>query len=172
MRETEANDSDKDDSSSEEDGWAARVGDRPKWQNWQNKNQKLGNASSSSMKQPTQQLQLGPVKVEMDQMKQICELQEQVAKLTQRQTNGGNASNGGRRQNNGQHQLNQRRPVDYSSFKCYTCGVMGNIARFCSAPGQQTNNVPVTQPNGDKPMHWDKLPHSHPGEEPIGALHH
>ena len=37
----------------------------------------------------------------------------------------GNARNAGGRQNHGQCQSIQRGPVDYTSFKCYKCGVMG-----------------------------------------------
>ena len=49
---TEVDDSEKDRSSSDEDSWAARVGDKPKkGQSWQNKKLKLGNASSASEKQ-------------------------------------------------------------------------------------------------------------------------
>ena len=84
----------------------------------------------------------------MDQSKQIPELQEQVVKLTQKQTSGGHTSNAGGRWNNGQHQPNRRGPVDYTSFKCYKCGVMGHIAKFCTAPAPQVNSITVTQQNG------------------------
>ena len=91
---TEVDDSEKDGSSSDEDSQAARVGDKPKkGQSWQSKKLKLGNASSASEKQtgiPTQQV---PTLAEIDQAKQIQELQEQVSKLTQRQTSGGNTRN-------------------------------------------------------------------------------
>ena len=135
-----------------------------KRQIWQNKKLKLGNASSASEKLPDIPPQQVPTQAEMDQAKEIQELQEQVAKLTQRQTSGGNARNAGGRQNNGQCQPNQRGPVDYTSFKCYKCGVMGHIAKFCTAPGQQINGVPVTQQNGGKPMYQGNQLHNYSRE--------
>ena len=106
-RQTEVDDSEKDGSFSDEDSQAARVGDKPKkGQRWQNKKLRLGNASSASEKQPGIPLQQVPTQAEMDQAKEIQELQEQVAKLTQRQTSWGNARNAGGRQTNGQCQPN------------------------------------------------------------------
>ena len=149
FRQAEVDDSDRDDSSSEEDSHAARVGDKPKkGQGWQHKKQKVGTANSASEKQPNIPAQPVPTQVEMDQAKQIRELQEQVAKLTQKQTIGGHASNVGGRWNKGQYQPNQRGPVDYTSFKCYKCGVMGHIAKSCVALAPQGNSIPVTQQTG------------------------
>ena len=49
----EVDDLDKDDSSSDEDSCAARVGDKPKKeQSWQHRKQKVDNAKSASEKQP------------------------------------------------------------------------------------------------------------------------
>ena len=98
---------DKSGSSSDEDSHAARVGDKPKkGESWQHKKQKVANANSASEKQTNIPAQQVPTQVEADQTKQIPELQEQVAKLTQKQTSGGQASNAGGRQNKGQYQPN------------------------------------------------------------------
>ena len=103
----EVDDSDRDDSSSEEDSHAARVGDKPKkGQGWQHKKQKVDTANSASEKQCNIPAQPVATQVEMDQAKQIQELQEQVAKLTQKQTSGGHANNAGDRQNRRQYQPN------------------------------------------------------------------
>ena len=68
----EVGDSEKDNSSSDDDSQAARVGDKlKKGQNWQNKKQKLGNASGASKKQPTIPPQQVLPQVETDQAKQI-----------------------------------------------------------------------------------------------------
>ena len=94
---------------------------------------------------PIQQV---PTQVKADQAKQIRELQEQVAKLMQKGTSGGHASNAGGRQNKGQYQLNWRGPADYTSFKCYKCGVLGHIAKFCTTLTPQGNSITATWQNG------------------------
>ena len=64
-RKAEVDDLDKDDSSSDEDSYAARVGDKPKkGQSWQHKKQKVGNANSASEKQPNIPAQQVPTQVE------------------------------------------------------------------------------------------------------------
>ena len=128
-QQAEADDSDKGGSSSDEDGQAARVGDRPrKGKSWQPKKQRGGNVGSASEKHTNTPRQQVPTQVEADQGKQIQELQEQVAKLMQKGASGGHTSNAGGRQNKGQFQPNQRGQVDYTSFKCYRCRVLGHIA--------------------------------------------
>ena len=68
----EVDDSDRDDSPSEEDSHAVKVGDKPKkGQGWQHKKQKVDTANSASEKQPNIPAQLVPTQVEMDQAKQI-----------------------------------------------------------------------------------------------------
>ena len=111
-RQAEVDDSDKSGLSSDEDGQAARVGDSPrKGKSWQHKKQRGSNASSASEKHTNTPIQQVPTQVEADQAKQIQELQEQVAKLTQRGASGGHASNDGGRQNKGQFQPNWRGPA-------------------------------------------------------------
>ena len=109
----EADDSDKSSTSSDEDGWAARVGDRPrKGESWQPKRQRGGNAGSASEKHTNTPIQQVPTQIEADQAKQIQELQEQVAKLTQKGASGGCMSNAGGRQREGIFQPNWRGPAD------------------------------------------------------------
>ena len=68
----EADESDKGGSSSDEDGKAARVGDRPrKGESWQPKKQRGGNASSASEKHTNTPRQQVLTQVEADQAKQI-----------------------------------------------------------------------------------------------------
>ena len=89
-----------------------------------------------------------PTQIEAEQAKQIQELQEQVAKLMQKGASGCHMSNAGGRQNKGQFQPNQRGPVDYTSFKCYKCRVLGHIAWFCTAQTPQGSSPTATQQNG------------------------
>ena len=113
---TEVGDLDEGGSSSDEDGRAARVGDRPKkGKSWQHKKQKRDNAASASKKHTNTPIQQVPTQVEADQAKQIRELQEQVAKLMQKGTSGGHVSGVGGRRNKGQYQPNWRGLADYAS---------------------------------------------------------
>ena len=66
-RQTEVDDSDKDDTSSDEDSQAARVGDKTKkGQNWQNMKQMAGNMNNVSEKHPHHPLQQGPAQVKTE----------------------------------------------------------------------------------------------------------
>ena len=133
-RQAEVDDLEESGSSSDEDSYAARVGDMPKkGESWQHKKQKMGNANSASEKHTNTPIQQVPTQVEADQAKQIQELLEQVANLAQKQTSGCHISNAGGMQTKGQYLPNQRGPADYTSFKCYKYGVMGHITKFCTA---------------------------------------
>ena len=71
-QQAEADDSDKNSSSSDEDGWADRVGDRPrKGKSWQPKRQRGGNAGSASEKHTNTPIQEVSTQIKADQAKQI-----------------------------------------------------------------------------------------------------
>ena len=67
-------------------------------------------------------------------------------KLIQKQANNstsggylGNADYGGNQQ--GDHCPQYCRPVDYSSYKCHKCGVVGHIMRECASQTQAIGPV-------------------------------